>query len=401
MFNKLITYASMGIGAVIANYRGDIGEPSSIGTYQLNVDNSTYANADMIHTTHYHVDWKVDFNTEQLIGSITHDLEVLTDTNILVMDSWGNIISSVEMLHPGSAKCMRDQCSNDIIYSGYPLTWSVDVVNPIIGDQLTINFPDIHKAGESLSVRIWYATNQESQAMSWLKPSQTSGGVLPYIYTQCEDINCRSVAPLMDTPSNRITYSARVIHSNQLVAKMSANETIVEKYNGTHSQTRFRCDIPIPNYLMALAVGDLVYRSTGYRTGVISEPSQIDAIATELEDMGELLDMVEATLETTSGVTTQSSSFLHLSRWVAWKTPSSHSPHPPSSLETSPKSTLPPTKWLTAGLVTLLPAQTGKVSGLMKAGPYSLKERSALLFTAKISLWSRPFWATTPSGLIW
>jgi leukotriene-A4 hydrolase len=130
--------------------------------------------------------------------------------------------------------------------------------------------------------------------MSWLKPSQTSGGVLPYIYTQCEDINCRSVAPLMDTPSNRITYSARVIHSNQLVAKMSANETIVEKYNGTHSQTRFRCDIPIPNYLMALAVGDLVYRSTGYRTGVISEPSQIDAIATELEDMGELLDMVEA-----------------------------------------------------------------------------------------------------------
>jgi leukotriene-A4 hydrolase len=71
--------------------------------------------------------------------------------------------------------------------------------------------------------------------MSWLKPSQTSGGLLPYIYTQCEDINCRSVAPLMDTPSNRITYSARVIHSNQLVAKMSANETIVEKYNGTHS----------------------------------------------------------------------------------------------------------------------------------------------------------------------
>lgn len=62
----------------------------------------------MIHTTHYHVDWKVDFSSEQLIGSITHDLEVLTDTNILVMDSWGNIISSVEMLHPGSAKCMRD-----------------------------------------------------------------------------------------------------------------------------------------------------------------------------------------------------------------------------------------------------------------------------------------------------
>jgi hypothetical protein len=57
----------------------------------------------MIHTTHYHVNWQVDFNREQLVGSITHDLEVLSDTNILVMDNWGNIVSSVEMLKPGSA----------------------------------------------------------------------------------------------------------------------------------------------------------------------------------------------------------------------------------------------------------------------------------------------------------
>lgn len=56
-----------------------------------------------------------------------------------------------------------------------------------------------------------------------MEPSQTAGGVLPYVYTQCEDINCRTVAPLQDTPSNRVTYSARVITSNDLVAKMSAN----------------------------------------------------------------------------------------------------------------------------------------------------------------------------------
>lgn len=75
---------------------------------------------------------------------------------------------------------------------------------------------------------------------------------------------------------------------------MSANETGSVRYNGTHTETRFRCDIKIPNYLMALAVGDLVYKSTGYRTGVITEPSQIDRVAAELEDMGELLDTVES-----------------------------------------------------------------------------------------------------------
>jgi len=33
MFNKLIKYATMGISSVVAKYRGDIGEASSIGTY--------------------------------------------------------------------------------------------------------------------------------------------------------------------------------------------------------------------------------------------------------------------------------------------------------------------------------------------------------------------------------
>jgi hypothetical protein len=53
MFSKIISIASVAIGSAIAGY-----SPSS---YQLNVDNSTYANADSIHTTHYHVDWDVDF----------------------------------------------------------------------------------------------------------------------------------------------------------------------------------------------------------------------------------------------------------------------------------------------------------------------------------------------------
>lgn len=61
-----------------------------------------------------------------------------------------------------------------------------------------------------VEVTIYYNTMPEGQAFSWLSASQTAGKVMPYMFTQCEDINCRSVAPLQDTPSNRITYSARV-----------------------------------------------------------------------------------------------------------------------------------------------------------------------------------------------
>ena len=93
------------------------------------------------------------------------------------------------------------------------------------------------------------------------------------MFTQCEDINCRSVAPLQDTPSNRITYSASITALKEFVVKMSANETGVLPVDDTHSVTTFDCAIPIPCYLIAVAIGDLEYRSLGRRVGVITEPS--------------------------------------------------------------------------------------------------------------------------------
>jgi len=59
---------------------------------------------------------------------------------------------------------------------------------------------------------------------------------------------------------------------------MSANQTYLDYADDANltMEARFRCDIPIPDYLLAIAVGDLVYRSTGDRTGVITEPSMID-----------------------------------------------------------------------------------------------------------------------------
>ena len=77
--------------------------------------------------------------------------------------------------------------------------------------------------------------------------------------------------------------------------KMSANETqAVEVLDDGTSNSYFNCSIPIPSYLIAAAVGDLEYRSLGERVGVITEPSDMDRCAAELEDMGDLLDAVEA-----------------------------------------------------------------------------------------------------------
>jgi len=77
---------------------------------------------------------------------------------------------------------------------------------------------------------------------------------------------------------------------------MSANETAVTAFNATHNESLFRCDIKIPSYLMAIVVGDLEYRSLGRRVGVITEPSQMDRVASELDTLENLLDTAEAYL---------------------------------------------------------------------------------------------------------
>jgi len=133
-------------------------------------------------------------------------------------------------------------------------------------------------------------------ALSWMNPSQTAGKKLPYLFSQCESINCRSVAPLQDTPASKVTYSARIVARNEFVVKMSANETAVRALNETHNESLFRCDVRIPSYLMAIVVGDLEYRSLGRRVGVITEPSQMDRVAAELDTLETLLDTAETYL---------------------------------------------------------------------------------------------------------
>lgn len=107
----------------------------------------------------------------------------------------------------------------------YEATFSIQTPNPEIGQTLVVDIPFTAQLGDELAVVIKYSTSPSGQAFSWLTPAQTAGGVLPYMFTQCEDINCRSVAPLQDTPANRITYSANVYTQSDLVVKMSANET--------------------------------------------------------------------------------------------------------------------------------------------------------------------------------
>ena len=58
----------------------------------------------------------------------------------------------------------------------------------------------------------------EALALQWLDPAQTTGKQYPFLFSQCQAIHARTLAPLQDTPRARVTYDAEVTVPEPLAA---------------------------------------------------------------------------------------------------------------------------------------------------------------------------------------
>src|SRR5213075_995263 len=93
-----------------------------------------------------------------------------------------------------------------------------------------------------------------------------------------------------DSPGVRMTYEATVRVPRGLLAVMSAENPTEASADGVY---RFRMPQPIPSYLLALAVGDIAFRSLGRNCGVYAEKPVVDAAAWELADTQKMIDAAE------------------------------------------------------------------------------------------------------------
>src|SRR2546422_397951 len=82
---------------------------------------------------------------------------------------------------------------------GALLRYELAAAEPILGARLRVTLP----AG-ARGLRIRYRTSPTASALQWLEPSQTAGKE-PFLFSQCQPIHARSLAPLQDTPRIRIT----------------------------------------------------------------------------------------------------------------------------------------------------------------------------------------------------
>lgn len=230
-------------------------------------DVHTLSNADDIAVKHLDLDITVSFDKKQLSGKATWTIENKAGATMLKLDDYGLHIDSV-------------------FVDGAKATHQLGANVPFLGRAL-----EIPVTAQSKEVAIYYNTGDSARALQWLTPAQTASKKSPFLYTQSESIYARSWIPCPDGPGIRFTYDARVTVPKGLMALMSAENPQQVSDSGVY---HFKMDIPVPAYLMALAVGDIAFRAVDDRTGVYAEPAMIDKARYELEDMGKMVTTAES-----------------------------------------------------------------------------------------------------------
>ena len=230
--------------------------------------------------------------SEAVVTAAHFSLSVDFDKKVLS----GSVDLSVQRRSPAATRVVLDTRDLHITAvtnssSGAPVAWSWGELVPAFGRPLYVELPP----GDSAQISIAYSTSPNSTALAWMTPEQTAGKRHPYVYSQCQAIHCRSMVPLQDTPAVKMTYTAEVTAPAGLTALMSAlregNQTA-----GDFTTFRFRQPVPIPSYLIALAVGDMESRPLGNRSNVWAEPELIEKAEYEFAETEQMLELTEAML---------------------------------------------------------------------------------------------------------
>ena len=241
------------------------GNSRSVGrTYE---DESSFSNFNEIRTEHFDLNLDIDFERK-----VYHGLQSLT----MRTQTFG--VNNVKL-------DIKDLTIFNVTdYYGYPLNYNVYNPNPELGQVLNITIPREWFPYETYRINITYDTSPNAGAVTWMTKEQTAGKKLPYMYTQCQSIYCRTIVPVQDTPAIKSTYNLHITSPQDIVVRASGNVTH-EYIDEEKRHTLFEMNIPIQSYLLALAAGNIVEAQVGPRTFVLSEPEWIEKVKAELANL--------------------------------------------------------------------------------------------------------------------
>lgn len=217
----------------------------------------------------------------------------------------GSALLTLSAPHSGAlsldTRCLTIHSALDPSSSLSPLPFSLSPPDPVLGSRLSLSLPSL-----TSSILLSFSTSS-STALHFLSPSQASSS-FPYAYTQCQSVHARSLFPCHDTPAARIRFTALLNMPSSLSAVMAARH--VSRRDPLPAEAgpacpdslwcapgrvveQFVMDQPIPPYLFAFAVGEIVYRDIGPRTRVYAGPALVDEAAREFVGTEEMIQAGE------------------------------------------------------------------------------------------------------------
>ena len=228
-------------------------------------DPCTLSNYGFWRTEHTTAQLHVDFQNQRLKGSVLLRLRSQTDgeSKEVVLDTRHVKVSAVRV----------DSKDSD---------WELKAHSEPFGAPLHIQVPSGAAKDATIELAIDLETTAKCTALQWLTPAQTSNQKHPYMFSQCQAINARSIFPCQDTPDVKSTFSFKLTSTLPVVASgVPVGDHKAEP--GTEKLYAFEQKVPIPSYLFAIASGDIVTASIGPRSVVATGPNEIEGCKWELE----------------------------------------------------------------------------------------------------------------------
>ena len=220
-------------------------------------------------TRHLALDLTVDFDARRVRGRATLEIENLSGTRTLTLDTENLNITRV---------------TRDGVPTSFTLGASDDFGTPLA----------IAIEPSTRAVTIEYENSPSASGLFWNSAAQSYGRVQPYLYSLNEPTGARSWIPIQDTPAVRMTYEATIrVPAGMLALMSAANNPRAPNDGGVYT---FAMNQTVPAYLIALGVGRLEYHSFDARTGVYAEPELLADAAWELQYLPAMLAAAERIL---------------------------------------------------------------------------------------------------------
>ncbi|MCF6130293.1 M1 family metallopeptidase [Flavobacterium sp. AS60] len=235
---------------------------------QTTKDSHSFSNSSEAIVKHLDLDIKVDFDTQTISGKASWTIDNISKGNEIIFDE--NTLNITKVTLGDDEKETKFELGNEIELHGKPLHITIE--------------PNTTK------VNIYYNTTKDGVALQWLKPEQTADKKYPFVFSQGQSIWSRTWIPCQDSPGVRFTYNAKVTVPKDLIALMSAVNPQQKNDTGVYT---FKQEKAIPSYLMAIAVGDVEFKSIDNRTGVYAEHSVIDKAKWEFAELGKMVYAAE------------------------------------------------------------------------------------------------------------